>query len=154
MGHSFTPQPYNTSKQHPEMVQYIERHLIRTSMWLDWIVLKQHLLSFTDLVQHRTGTTKRRAHLMIWNAFVAAIDGDGRSPVYFDYLKIVDEIDESKKPIFIGRLKVAALIHQDGGVKKAELDFQQWLKEGENNIFGEYQLNPDFTTTKLSSDSD
>ncbi len=154
MGHSFTPQPYTTSKQYPEMVQYIERHLIRTSMWLDWIVMKHHLLSFTDLVQHRTGTTKRRARLMIWNAFVAAVEGDARSPVYFDYLNVVDEISPSDKPIFIGRLKVGALIHQGASIKKAETGFQKWLTEGNNNIFGEYQLNPDFTTTLLSSDSD
>ena len=95
------PEAYTVSKSDPPMVKYIERTLLDTPLWLDWVVLKSLMMSFTVLVRERTGVTSRRAKLMIWNAFVAAIEGDVRSPV-------VQEIERMARDL--GKLPVHCLL--------------------------------------------
>jgi len=141
--------PYQTPKSEPSMVKYIERSLLATSMWADWVVLKTLVLSFTDMVCQRTGVTRSRAHLMIWNAFTAAVEQDPHSPVFTELQHILTTIPDSERPIFIGRLRVGVLIHRGQTPKKAETQFQEWLTDSKNATFGNYRLQADFTTVEV-----
>ena len=148
------PEAYTVSKSDPPMVKYIERTLLDTSLWLDWVVLKSLMLSFTPLVRERTGVTSRRAQLMIWNAFVAAVEGDVRSPVVHEIEKMVKSLTPENRPIFIARSQIAANIHKGQSRNDAEAEYLKWLSHDDNNVFGEYRLQADFTTVSLSSDSE
>ena len=108
------------------------------------------MLSCTSIVVERTGVTARRAHHMIWNAFVATVDGDDRSPVAHEVQSILRSIPADIRPIFIGRTMIGADIHKGSTEKKAESSFQEWLQREDNAIFGEYRLMGDFTTERVS----
>jgi len=142
--------PYTIQKSEFTMIKYIERSLLGTSLWFDWVVLKSLMLSCTSIVVERTGVTARRAHHMIWNAFVAAVDGDDRSPVVHEVQMVLHSIPPDIRPIFIGRTMIAADIHKGSTVKVAESNFQEWLQRDGNNIFGGYRLLSDFTTETIS----
>jgi hypothetical protein len=148
------PEAYTVSKSDPPMVKYIERTLLDTPLWLDWVVLKSLMMSFTVLVRERTGVTSRRAQLMIWNAFVAAIEGDARSPVVQEIERMVKSLTPEDRPIFIARSQIAASIHKGQSRKIAEAEYLEWLAQDENNVFGDYRLQEDFTTVSISSDSE
>lgn len=148
------PEAYTISKSDPPMVKYIERTLLDTPLWLDWVVLKSLMMSFTVLVRERTGVTSRRAKLMIWNAFVAAIEGDVRSPVVQEIEGMVKSLTPEDRPIFIARSQIAASIHKGQSRKIAEAEYLEWLAQDENNVFGDYRLQEDFTTVSISSDSE
>jgi len=148
------PEAYTVSKSDPPMVKYIERTLLDTPLWLDWVVLKSLMMSFTVLVRERTGVTSRRAKLMIWNAFVAAIEGDVRSPVVQEIERMVKSLTPEDRPIFIARSQIAASIHKGQSRKIAEAEYLEWLAQDENNVFGDYRLQEDFTTVSISSDSE
>ena len=112
--------PYTIQKSEFAMIKYIERNLLGTQLWFDWVVLKALMLSCTSIVVERTGVTARRAHHMIWNAFVATVDGDERSPVMHEVQTVLRSIPRYPS-IFIGRTMIAADIHK-GSLKR-------WLKQ-------------------------
>lgn len=142
--------PYTIQKSEFAMIKYIERRLLGTQLWFDWVVLKAMMLSCTSIVVERTGVTARRAHHMIWNAFVATVDGDARSPVMHEVQTVLRTIPSDIRPIFIGRTMIAADIHKGSTEKAAEVKFQEWLQRDNNDIFGGYRLLSDFTTEPLS----
>ena len=142
--------PYTIQKSEFAMIKYIERNLLGTQLWFDWVVLKALMLSCTSIVVERTGVTARRAHHMIWNAFVATVDGDVRSPVAHEVQTVLRSIPADMRPIFIGRTIIGADIHKGSTEKNAESNFQEWLQRDDNNIFGEYRLLDDFTTERIS----
>jgi hypothetical protein len=143
--------PYKIKQSEFAMIKYIERNLLGTQLWFDWIVLKAMMLSCTAIVVERTGVTARRAHHMIWNAFVATIEGDTRSPVMHEVQMIVHSIPSDLRPIFIARTMIAADIHKGSSEKKAEGKFQEWLHQDDNAIFGDVRLLPSFSTEPIVS---
>ena len=143
--------PYKIQQSEFAMIKYIERNLLGTQLWFDWIVLKAMMLSCTTIVVDRTGVTTRRAHHMIWNAFVATIEGDTRSPVMHEVQMILHSIPPELCPIFIARMMIAADIHKGSAEKIAESKFQEWLKQDDNAIFDNVRLLSDFTTEPVSS---
>ena len=142
--------PYKIQQSEFAMIKYIERNFLRTQLWFDWVVLKSMMLSCTSIVVDRTGVTARRAHHMIWNAFVATIEGDTRSPVMHEVQMVLHSIPCEQRPIFIGRTMIAADIHKGVSEKAAESKFQDWLKKDDNDIFGDVRLLPNFTTEPIS----
>ena len=151
MSHSSGPIiPYTIQKSEFAMIKYIERNLLGTQLWFDWVVLKALMLSCTSIVVERTGVTARRAHHMIWNAFVATVDGDERSPVMHEVQTVLRSIPPDIRPIFIGRTMIASDIHKGVAEKLAETKFQEWLQRDANSTFGEYRLLSDFTTEPIS----
>ena len=142
--------PYKIKQSEFAMIKYIERNLLGTQLWFDWIVLKAMMLSCTTIVVERTGVTARRAHHMIWNAFVATVEGDTRSPVMHEVQMILHSIPSDQRPIFIARTMIAADIHKGNTVKVAESNFQEWLKRDDNAIFGEVRLLPNLRTEPIS----
>jgi hypothetical protein len=140
---------YTISRSETSMVKYIERNLLATDLWSDWIVLKTLLLSFTGKVVKRTGVTKTRAYLMIWNAFAASVEGDSRSPVFHEFTRITTSIPADLRPIFLARIMIAVDIHKGATPKVAEEKFLEWLSLDDNAIFGNHRLLDDFTTEAL-----
>ena len=46
---------------------------------------------------------------------------------------------------------IAADIHKGGSVQNAESNFQEWLRQDDNAIFGDVRLLPSFTTEPVPS---
>ena len=141
--------PYTIKRSEIGLIKYIEQTLLRTSVWCDWVVLKSLMLSYRTSVVNRTGVTSKRAEQMIWNAFVAAVNGDERSPVYFEFINALGCIPADVKPIFIGRVRIASRIHQGMTVQDAESSFLRWLELDGNDEFEDYRLLPDFSTEPM-----
>lgn len=152
MSNKFGPiVPYTIKRSEFGLVKYMEQTLLRTSLWCDWIVLKSLMLSYRASVVNRTEVTAKRAEQMIWNAFAAAVNGDERSPVYFEFITALGCIPANIKPIFIGRVHIAIRVHQGMTVQEAEHAFLTWLEIEDNDEFGEYRLLPDFSTVPIGN---
>ena len=143
-------EPYHPSAIDPQMVQYMDKTLVATSLWIDWIVLKSVLMQYVPQVQQRTGVTARRARNIVWNTFIAAIEGDRQAPLFYDVQQSIMHMSADMRPIFIARCNIALDIEKGMTEAEAEAKFYAWLSEDDHAIFGQFRLRKDFTTEEIS----
>lgn len=148
--------PYKTARLEPKYVKYWEKHFVKCSFWLDWIVFKitvyDHISEVKEyLLEENKISTTKEAKSIIWNAVIAAYEGeDDRNPIMKSYRKFIDVIDDSEMMLFLAHLQIGNSIHQGLSEAKARKEYLEWLQEDpENPVWGEYALTNDFQIISL-----
>lgn len=148
--------PYKTKRSEPKCVKYWEKHFVKCSFWLDWIVFKEAAYYHVDevktyLTEENMRSTVKEAKNIIWNAVISAYEGDNENnPLTGEYREFIDTIEDSEMMIFLAHLQIGSSIHQGLSEAKARKEYLEWLKEDKNNpVWGNYALTSNFQIISL-----
>ncbi len=147
------PQPnyskYVTPISAPSCVQYWERELYQTPLWLDWTVLKTVVESSIPEVMESLSIACDEATKVLWDAFIEATCGDQQSPCHSAYRNFMRSMDEYHFAYWIPRLTIGSDIHDGFTEGAARQRYANWLEDDpKNSIFGKYRVLPNLKIIK------
>jgi hypothetical protein len=135
---------HETPSVSPKCVHYWDSKFIHAPFWMDWLLFKAIAESNIPQIKKTQQCTIKKAHQILWNAFVEATCGDEKSPLWDssgDFIRCLSDYDMA---YYLLHLYIGSDINDGFTEEEAIERYKIWLKEKKNNgIYGKYKVTCD-----------
>lgn len=143
---------YQTPSISPKCVHYWDAKFLGKTFWADWIIMKSVGESMVPDIKKKLKCDDKKAHQVLWNAFVEATCGDEDSPMWTPSGDFIRSLGDYDLAYYLMHLYIGSDINDGFSEAKAWDRYKAWLKEKKNNgNYGVYRVTPEFEIVLNSS---
>jgi hypothetical protein len=139
-----THSKYQTPQISPPCVHYWDSQFIRTSFWIDWLVLKSQVEQFVPEIMVETESSEVEAHQIAWRAFIEATCGDEDTPMWEISGDFIRSLSEYNMAHYLIHLSVGSDVEDGFTVEEGIQRYIDWLGEERGNwVYGDFKVTSD-----------